>query len=101
MALLYDTVVGKRGILGLCNYRDADEWTFGEVAKRTKMLQLSLQHKQWGISIFKRHGMLGSPSKECKRALMESWRVSRKIKETGRLLLGRRKLIWRGELRPS
>ena len=38
LALLYDTVVGKRGILGLCNYRDAKEWTFGEVAKRTKML---------------------------------------------------------------
>ena len=38
LALLYDAVVGKRGILGLCNYRDADEWTFGEVAKRTKML---------------------------------------------------------------
>ena len=38
LALLYDAVVGKRGILGLCNYRDADKWTFKEVAKRTKML---------------------------------------------------------------
>ena len=38
LALLYDAVMGKRGILGLRNYRDAEEWTFGEVAKRTKML---------------------------------------------------------------
>ena len=38
LALLYDVVVGKRGILSLCNYRDAEEWNFGEVAKRTKML---------------------------------------------------------------
>ena len=38
LALLYDVVAGKRGILSLRNYRDAEEWTFGEVAKRTKML---------------------------------------------------------------
>ena len=38
LALLYDAVEGKSWILGLRNYRDADEWTFGEVAKRTKML---------------------------------------------------------------
>jgi len=52
--------VGKRGILGLCNYRDADEWTFGEVAKRTKMLAALIaayavggQHIQetWGARI--------------------------------------------------
>ena len=38
LVLLYDAVVGKSGILGLHNYRDADEWNFGEVTKRTKML---------------------------------------------------------------
>ena len=38
MALLYNAVDRKSGILGLYNYRDADELIFGEVGKRTKML---------------------------------------------------------------
>ena len=48
LALLYDAVERKNGILGLCNYREAEEWTYGEVAKRIKMLAALIAAKAVG-----------------------------------------------------